>query len=772
MPDKDPSLVLKKVFGLQEFRAGQEKVIHSILGNQDTLAIMPTGGGKSLCYQLPAMMFEGITLVVSPLISLMQDQVDSLQRRGIPATFINSTLSPTEQSQRIQQMNLGHYKLVYVAPERFRHSYFLNTLSRLKVSFFAVDEAHCVSQWGHDFRPDYLQLKKTIEYLGRPIIGAFTATATPEVQQDITNYLGIQNSQVFVSGFSRTNLELRVIHAAKVVQKFGRLQYLIETHKTGIVYCSTRKQVEQVAERLMEWGVSYVQYHAGLTDAERKKAQEQFMNKRVDVAVATNAFGMGIDRSDLRFVAHFQMPGTLEAYYQEAGRAGRDGHPSVCELLFNYRDRQIQEFFLQGSNPSPALIRKLYGTLCDLADSNAEVRLSIEEMTERMDKGTNSIAISAALSFLSHSHYVDRFDIPGQRVRGTRILNRNLLPRDLKIDEEGLREKETRDRQKLDAVIRYAYSAGCRQLGILHYFGEKSSAQCGRCDVCTHTHEETDNEESSKNVKAKKAGAALSKKGETFTRAPRLPTDEELVIVQKLLSGVARMSFRGHQNEWVGRYGRGRIIEMLTESRNAAILEARLDQLSTYGLLKNLSKDYLKTLFEELEMAGLLCKQNRDGYDLITLTDTGALAMRGQVTYKLRFPESKKVSFLVSFSSKSKLASGRASYGEEDGESELSRETFERKSKKDNKSKDESQNIAEEDLGLLEFLKKKRKNIADTRRVPLYLVLNNKGLEALATIKPRSLAEVQDLPGVGPVKLRTIIPLFLEAIEEYLLTEE
>jgi ATP-dependent DNA helicase RecQ len=314
---------LKTYFNFDSFRAGQEAIIQAVLRGEDTLAVLPTGGGKSLCFQLPAMMRPGLTLVISPLISLMKDQVDALTRNGIPATFINSSLDRDEMHQRL--VNLDRYRLVYVAPERFKSEWFRERLCRNGVSLFVVDEAHCVSMWGHDFRPDYLQLGDALDLLGRPQVMACTATATPEVREDIARQLGLRNPTVIVRGFVRENLTLAVRRTPTHADKLLRTRKILEDHPTAIIYCSTRSNAEKVAAKLECEGVRCVVYHGGLEDEERRRTQELFLRGEVPVAVATNAFGMGIDRPDLRTIIHWDVPGSIEAYYQEAGRAGRDG---------------------------------------------------------------------------------------------------------------------------------------------------------------------------------------------------------------------------------------------------------------------------------------------------------------------------------------------------------------------------------------------------------------------------------------------------------------
>jgi ATP-dependent DNA helicase RecQ len=336
---------LKTYFNFESFRPGQEAIVQAVLRGEDTLAVLPSGGGKSLCFQLPALVRPGLTLVVSPLIALMKDQVDGLRENGIPATFVNSSLGWSEMHRRL--VDMGKHRLVYVAPERFKSKWFLSSLRRTGVSLFVVDEAHCISMWGHDFRPDYLLLRDILDLLGRPQVMACTATATPEAREDIARQLGLTDPTVIVRGFARENLTLAVRRTQSHTDKLTRALEILQEHPTGIVYCSTRTNVERVAGKLQDEGVSCVAYHGGLEDEDRRRAQERFIRGDVPVAVATNAFGMGIDRPDLRAIIHWDVPGSIEAYYQEAGRAGRDGRPARCELLFNHADVRTQEFFIQ-----------------------------------------------------------------------------------------------------------------------------------------------------------------------------------------------------------------------------------------------------------------------------------------------------------------------------------------------------------------------------------------------------------------------------------------
>lgn len=347
--------LLKQYYGYEEFRPGQERVISSLLSGRDTLAVMPTGAGKSLCFQVPALLLPGITLVISPLISLMKDQVDGLDAQGIPSTFINSSLSAGAVHQRLSGVRAGRYKLVYVAPERLDAEGFLEAFSqKIPVSMVAVDEAHCVSQWGHDFRPSYRAVHSFISQLPtRPVIGAFTATATPEVKEDIVHLLSLAQPAVHVTGFDRPNLSFTVLRGEN--KKQFVLQYASDHEsQSGIVYAATRREVEEVYEALARKGFAAGRYHAGLSDEERSRQQEAFLYDDIRIMVATNAFGMGIDKSNVRYVLHYSMPKNMEAYYQEAGRSGRDGEPGECVLLFGAQDVMLQKFLIEKSVENPS----------------------------------------------------------------------------------------------------------------------------------------------------------------------------------------------------------------------------------------------------------------------------------------------------------------------------------------------------------------------------------------------------------------------------------
>ena len=341
--------LLKQYFGYSSFRPGQHEVIQTLLDGRDCLAIMPTGAGKSICFQLPALMMPGVTLVISPLISLMKDQVDSLVNQEIPATYINSQCTFEEVKARFAAIRAGRIKLVYISPERLENQFFTAFMQTLPISMFIIDEAHCVSQWGHDFRPSYCAVRDWIAALPkRPVVGAFTATATEKVKHDMMSLLGLQKERIFIGGFDRPNLYFRVVHA-KGKMEFT-LSYIAKHREdSGIIYAATRKEVDRICDELNRRGIKAGRYHAGLSDDMRRSMQEAFTYDKIQVIVATNAFGMGFDKSNVRYVIHYQMPKNIESYYQEAGRAGRDGAPGDCILLFNRQDIMIQKFLIEQS---------------------------------------------------------------------------------------------------------------------------------------------------------------------------------------------------------------------------------------------------------------------------------------------------------------------------------------------------------------------------------------------------------------------------------------
>lgn len=526
---------LERHFGFSTFRPGQRDVIEAVVAGRPVLAVMPTGAGKSLCYQLPALLSRGVTLVVSPLIALMQDQVDGLAARGIAATCINSHVSPEERSRRLAAACSGAYQLLYVAPERLRYDGFIEILRGVGIDRLAVDEAHCVSQWGHDFRPDYRELPRAAAALGNPQVIAFTATATPEVRQDIVELLGLDQADggrgpdVFVHGFKRDNLRLRVVPVQRIRDKVEHLDALAQAQQegSGIIYCSTRKNVDKIADALESRGFAMGRYHGGLDEGQRSEAQRAFMSGEARIMVATNAFGMGIDKADIRFVAHHDLPGSLEAYYQEAGRAGRDGLPADCVILFNYADVHVHQFFI-----------------------------------DQIGNGAD-----------------DRGMPPSPPAQVARL--------------QGL------ERSKLRRMLDYCYAEDCRQHLVLRYFGERSSGGCGACDLCDAGVGEAPPSwalprSSSAPARRKKASA----QAEVALAPAAIPDDGQLVLLQKILSAYARSRgrltvpriialLRGTAREMPEDLAESRSAGMLAGA-SAALLETVIAELLVAGALRTL----------------------------------------------------------------------------------------------------------------------------------------------------------------------------------------
>ncbi|MEZ4363892.1 MAG: ATP-dependent DNA helicase RecQ [Kofleriaceae bacterium] len=597
-PSEDAQGVLRRAlarFGHTGLRPGQAEIIADIFQGYPVIAVMPTGAGKSLCYQLPAVVLAGrggLTLVISPLIALMKDQVDALRARGIEAAALTSHADAEEQRDILDGIRGGAYALVYVAPERFKSPRFVAALreAQSRLALVAIDEAHCISEWGHDFRPDYRRLGAILQELRPPRVAAFTATATPEVRADIAAQLGIDDARLHVRGFDRPNLHYAVEQVGGAADKAARLVEHVRTREGGValVYAATRKNAERFAGELSAAGMRVTVYHAGLGDSVRERNQDVFMAGKLDAIVATNAFGMGVDKGDIRLVVHADIPRSVEAYYQEAGRGGRDGTATRCIVLFNHSDIRLQEFLIDASYPAADMLRALWKALRDepalgVDDEGLEGRLRAYLPGE-----PSAAAVGAGLRILERHGMVSKSP---QGWAATRPEPGVYPP----LDVQQLGRRAEVERSKLKTMVAYAYHPRCRRQFVLEYFGDldwrERDRRCGACDMCDA---------------ALRGGAAVHKLSERDEKAVR----SLLLLISSLR----------------GRFGRTRLAAIATGADD----DPRFDELPERGALRGISQRHVLDLLRALEGAGLI-EASRGEYPTISTTRAGEKASLGPI---------------------------------------------------------------------------------------------------------------------------------------------
>ncbi len=776
-------------FRLSSFRPGQQEVISAVLAGEDCLCVMPTGGGKSLCYQLPALVLDGLTLVVSPLIALMKDQVDQLQSLGLPATFINSTLSMSEQYARLDEIARGDHRLVYVVPERFRSARFLEAVRPVGIRLLAVDEAHCISEWGHDFRPDYARLGTFRRKFGNPTTIALTATATDAVRRDIVEQLHLHNPSTFITGFARPNLFYEVWsprserHKAEMLARFLR-----RTPGAGIVYASTRKKTEEVAQLIRsELGRSTVAYHAGLPPDQRRTAQEAFMNGRIEIVAATNAFGMGIDKADVRFVVHYNLPGTLEAYYQEAGRAGRDGKLSRCLLLYNAADRYIQEYFIESAYPPRETVAQVYECLKTIrADP---IQLTQQEIKERLGLTIGSEGVGTCEQLLESAGVLERL-VASENRAAVRLDSDlptlvELLPKQAKVRRRVLQAVEKLVGPRRHEMVHFhprelfavteadqaSVTHALRELNHLEVFTyvppfRGRAIRMIRRDLPFHQLDiDFDTLQRRKAAEYDKLNQVMyfatssrcrsqqilryfgDRSGTRCnhcdncrllgghaddTQPPDAEVDEKLQeVVRMVLSGVARTQIR----LTVGG-GKNLIAQMLCGSASARMGKLGLDGLSTFGLLKHLTQPEVVAVIDGLITTGHLEQVDFERHrPVVQLTALGSDVMKGKAELETVPPIPADV-----------LAKIR-------GQPRSGRMDEPKESRGGADAVPDPEPTAPVDPGLLAALKKWRHQVASQAGIPHYHVFSNGTLEEIARQRPASSHGLLAVKGIGPAKL-------------------
>jgi ATP-dependent DNA helicase RecQ len=770
--------LLQRRFGFPAFRPGQEEIVRHVASGHDALVVMPTGAGKSLCFQVPALARGGTALVISPLIALMKDQVDALVARDVRATCLNSSLPEDEYRARFTALMRGEVEILYVAPERFTPS-FLQALQKVDIRLFVIDEAHCLSQWGHDFRPDYLRLGKVREALGKPPTIALTATATPEVQADIAHTLQLDQASRFVRGFDRTNLILDVIDVERTADKDALLAELVGKGP-ALVYASTRKRVEQATQALRNAGVRAGMYHAGMSPQDRTRIQDAFMADEFPVVVATNAFGMGIDKRDIRAIVHYDMPGTVEAYYQEIGRAGRDGHTSRAVLLFQQGDRRIHQFFIDNAHPPVEWVHQIYNWL--LARGSNPVYAGVEELAEVLPADAGERAAATCLYMLVREGLIRRI-APSDRMASIRLLpnapsaaptglrgkvwehvrvhatlpgyaytfspevwcedldlNRDQLTATLRgLEDRGYLEHQAADRTggvellqphlPLQLDERRIRERRSREYAKLDRMFAYATSSCRRRYIIEYFGEAADFE---------RCGTCdACRAGVDPKPVARALTPDESTTVVKVVACLARMERHANQRG----FSVDLLVKTLMGSAEAKIKQFGFDLITTYGILGPSHDSARWTARELQDLVRAIIDADLIGEDYTTrrisgkertykevmVTELGWKVMRKECSVEMVFPHAHKL-----VRRRPVAAPG-----------------------------------ADVSSALVAALRAVRSEIATEGDVPAYVVASNKTLDDMARLRPLTRKQMLAVHGMGEVRFDRYGDRFLQTIREW-----